>query len=38
VVCGPGNIAQAHTPDEYLELAELEKCLAFLGRLADWAE
>jgi acetylornithine deacetylase len=38
VVCGPGNIAQAHTPDEYLEVAELEKCLAFLGRLADWAE
>ena len=38
VVCGPGSIAQAHTPDEYLEVAELEKCLAFLGRLADWAE
>jgi acetylornithine deacetylase len=38
VVCGPGHIAQAHTPDEYLEIAELEKCLAFLGRLADWAE
>ncbi|HEY7552723.1 MAG TPA: acetylornithine deacetylase [Hyphomicrobiaceae bacterium] len=38
VVCGPGHIAQAHTPDEYLELAELEKCLAFLARLADWAE
>jgi acetylornithine deacetylase len=38
VVCGPGNIAQAHTPDEYLEAAELEKCLAFLDRLAGWAE
>jgi len=38
VVCGPGDIAQAHTPDEYLEVAELEKCLAFLARLADWAE
>jgi acetylornithine deacetylase len=38
VVCGPGNIAQAHTPDEYLEISELEKCLAFLARLADWAE
>jgi acetylornithine deacetylase len=38
VVCGPGNIAQAHTPDEYLEAADLEKCLAFLARLADWAE
>jgi acetylornithine deacetylase len=37
VVCGPGDIAQAHTPDEYIEIAELEKCLAFLGRVADWA-
>jgi acetylornithine deacetylase len=38
MVCGPGNIAQAHTPDEYIEIAELQKCLAFLARLADWAE
>jgi acetylornithine deacetylase len=38
VVCGPGQIAQAHTPDEYVEIGELEKCLAFLARLADWAE
>ena len=38
VVCGPGDIAQAHTPDEYIETAELEKCLAFLGRVAEWAE
>jgi acetylornithine deacetylase len=38
VVCGPGDIAQAHTPDEFIEVAELEKCLAFLGRLADWSE
>jgi acetylornithine deacetylase len=38
VVCGPGHIAQAHTPDEYIAIAELEKCLAFLARLADWAE
>jgi acetylornithine deacetylase len=38
VVCGPGDIAQAHTPNEFIEVAELEKCLAFLGRLADWAQ
>ncbi|MBX9590392.1 MAG: acetylornithine deacetylase [Hyphomonadaceae bacterium] len=38
VVIGPGNIAQAHTPNEFLPVAELEKCLAFLGRVADWAE
>ncbi|HXE68160.1 MAG TPA: acetylornithine deacetylase [Hyphomicrobiaceae bacterium] len=38
IVCGPGNIAQAHTANEFLSLEELEKCLLFLRRLADWAE
>jgi acetylornithine deacetylase len=38
IVCGPGNIAQAHTANEYVSLIELEKCLRFLDRLADWAE
>lgn len=37
VVCGPGHIDQAHKPDEFLAVAELEKCLQFLDRLADWA-
>lgn len=35
VVCGPGSIEQAHKPDEYLDLAEIDRCKAFLGRLAD---
>jgi len=38
VVCGPGFIAQAHTANEWIAISELEKCMAFLGRLADWAE
>jgi acetylornithine deacetylase len=38
VICGPGDIAQAHRPDEYIEIGEIEHCLAFLGRLGDWAE
>jgi acetylornithine deacetylase len=38
VVIGPGDIAQAHTPNEFIAVSELEKCLAFLGRVADWAE
>ncbi len=38
VVCGPGNIAQAHQPNEYVEILELDKCIAYLGRVADWAE
>src|SRR3546814_9297667 len=24
IVCGPGDIAQAHQPDEYVEIAEIE--------------
>jgi acetylornithine deacetylase len=37
IVCGPGNIAQAHTPNEFIPVEELEKCLAFLERVTDWA-
>jgi acetylornithine deacetylase len=38
VVCGPGDIAQAHTADEWIAVSEIERCLAFLDRLADWAQ
>jgi acetylornithine deacetylase len=38
IICGPGDIAQAHTANEFIRVEELEKCLAFLARLADWAE
>ena len=33
VVCGPGDIAQAHQPDEYLEVAQFEAGHAFMQRL-----
>ena len=33
VVCGPGDIAQAHQPDEYIEVSELEAGERFLRRL-----
>jgi acetylornithine deacetylase len=35
VICGPGNIEQAHKPDEFVSLAQLELCEKFLLRLAD---
>jgi acetylornithine deacetylase len=35
VVCGPGNIAQAHKPNEYIELSEIAKGEAFMRRLLD---
>lgn len=34
VVCGPGDIAQAHKPDEYVSLAQLGECLNMLERLS----
>ena len=33
VVCGPGSIAQAHQPDEWIELAQIEKGAAFMRGL-----
>ncbi len=35
VICGPGSIAQAHKPDEFVALSELERCLDLLHGLAD---
>ena len=33
VVCGPGNIEQAHRPNEFVALSQLAQCEAFLTRL-----
>lgn len=35
VVCGPGNIEQAHKADEYVTLDQLYACEAFLGRVIE---
>lgn len=35
VVCGPGSIAVAHRPDEYIEVSQLEACLSMMSRLGD---
>ena len=35
VVCGPGSIAEAHKPDEFVDEAQLAACLGFLEALAD---
>jgi acetylornithine deacetylase len=34
VVCGPGSIDQAHKPDEFLEVSQIEACIGFMERLA----
>ncbi|THH39009.1 acetylornithine deacetylase [Aliishimia ponticola] len=35
VVCGPGNIEQAHQPDEFIEKSEFEAGQAFMEKLLD---
>jgi len=35
IVCGPGSVAQAHQPNEFVERAQFEQCVAFLRRLFD---
>jgi len=37
VICGPGSIDQAHQANEYIEIAQLDACAAFLRKLANWA-
>jgi acetylornithine deacetylase len=33
VICGPGSIEQAHKPDEYVALSQLDACLDMIERL-----
>ncbi len=33
VICGPGDIAEAHRPNEFVALEQLARCEAFLGKL-----
>ena len=35
IVCGPGNIAQAHQPNEYMYVEQLTRGEAFMARLLD---
>lgn len=37
VICGPGSIDQAHQPDEYVELSQMQRGAGFMARLVDWA-
>ena len=35
IICGPGHIAQAHQPNEWVALEQLARCESFMRRLAD---
>jgi acetylornithine deacetylase len=38
VICGPGDIAQAHQSNEFVARSQMDACDAFLGRMIGWAE
>ena len=35
VICGPGHIAQAHQPNEWVAVEQVAQCEAFMRRLVD---
>jgi acetylornithine deacetylase len=35
VICGPGDIAQAHRPNEFVALDQLAQCESFMERILD---
>lgn len=35
VICGPGDIQQAHRPNEYIELSQLNRCDQFIEKLIN---
>ncbi len=35
VICGPGDIAQAHQPNEYVTVAQFNAGVAFMERLVQ---
>ena len=35
VICGPGDIAQAHQPNEFISVDQFQQGEAFIGRLVD---
>jgi acetylornithine deacetylase len=35
IVCGPGSIEQAHQPNEWIAIEQLEQCGRFMARLAE---
>jgi len=37
VVCGPGDIAQAHQPNEFILASQIDACEVFMRRMVEWA-
>jgi acetylornithine deacetylase len=37
IICGPGDIIQAHIADEWIAVSEIEACMAYFDRLVGYA-
>ena len=37
IICGPGNIEQAHKPNEFIEVSQIRACIEFMLRLTSEA-
>jgi acetylornithine deacetylase len=35
VVCGPGSIEQAHKPNEFIEVSQVDACEKFVSKLME---
>ncbi|SJZ44822.1 acetylornithine deacetylase [Enhydrobacter aerosaccus] len=38
VICGPGDISQAHQPNEFVARSQIDACDAFVSKMIRWAE
>ncbi len=38
VICGPGDISQAHQPNEFVAKSQMDACDTFIGKMIKWAE
>ena len=38
VICGPGDISQAHQPNEFVAKSQMDACDTFIGKMIAWAE
>lgn len=37
VICGPGDISQAHQPDEFVSIDQIDQCERFIKRVIEFA-
>ena len=37
VICGPGSVDQAHQPNEFVEVSQINACTDFVQKIVCWA-